>query len=341
MSDVSKSTHRVEVLQVQSVEPHPNADRLEIIPVWGYRCVVRKGEFSVGDMIAYVPPDSVVPDKEEYAFMWSGKNPSEKNRRIRSVRLRGVLSPGLVIPAPSNTTEGEDVADLLGITHWDPPPILDGLSQSQSVPGPHTPGSNTKYDLENGYRYHSIIPAGTLVQISEKLHGSNSRFTFWDGIMYAGLRTWWSAFDENKPNKQWLMIQKYPGIRKMCEANPGHILFGEVYGMVQSLRYGHTPENRYSFAAFDIFDEQNFMSIRDKTDCFQDYDIPSVPVIVNNEYSLEEINRRVDGPSLIDGANHAREGIVVTPFKESYNKEIGRVILKFVSSEFLEKDSLS
>ena len=44
------------------IEPHPNADRLELAAVGGYRCVVGKGSFTDGDLAAYIPEGSVCPD---------------------------------------------------------------------------------------------------------------------------------------------------------------------------------------------------------------------------------------------------------------------------------------
>ena len=44
------------------IEPHPNADRLELAAVGGFRCVVGKGSFTDGDLAAYIPEGAVCPD---------------------------------------------------------------------------------------------------------------------------------------------------------------------------------------------------------------------------------------------------------------------------------------
>ena len=78
-----------------------------------YQAIVRISDYKVGDLACYVPPDNVLPDKPEYAFL-KGK------LRIKSTKLRGMVSQGLVLPAPEGAGEGDDVAEQIGITHYIP-----------------------------------------------------------------------------------------------------------------------------------------------------------------------------------------------------------------------------
>jgi hypothetical protein len=55
-------------------------------------------------------------------------------------------------------------------------------------------------------------------------------------------------------------------------------------------------------------------------------------------FDAERVFALAEGPSLIPGANHLREGIVVKPMRERTDLEVGRVCLKVVSNAFLEKD---
>src|SRR5437868_1923176 len=87
------SRHEVPIVRIAAVEPHPQADRLEIVRLWGYTCVVGKGQFRAGDLACYVPPDSVVPSGPPFEFLGD-------HRLIRVRRYRGVVSQGLLIPAP-------------------------------------------------------------------------------------------------------------------------------------------------------------------------------------------------------------------------------------------------
>lgn len=62
-------THKVEICRVQ-VEPHPNADRLDIAHIFGFTCCVAKGSFEDGQLAAYIQPDSVVDsNRPEFEFL--------------------------------------------------------------------------------------------------------------------------------------------------------------------------------------------------------------------------------------------------------------------------------
>jgi hypothetical protein len=64
-----------------------------------------------------------------------------------------------------------------------------------------------------------------------------------------------------------------------------------------------------------------------------------VPVYDVIPFNIEELKKYIDGPSTVRGANHIREGIVVTPVNERHVHGLGRLQLKLVSNAFLEKDS--
>src|SRR3990172_3820195 len=107
---MEKSTHRVDVIQVK-MRPHENSDFLSLIEVYNYTVCVRTADWKDGDLAAYIPPDSVVDtNRPEFAFL---KTKDRQFERIRVKKLRGVISMGLLVPAPPNSKEGDDVAELL------------------------------------------------------------------------------------------------------------------------------------------------------------------------------------------------------------------------------------
>ena len=59
------STFAVHVVRV-AIEPHDNADALEIARVGDYRSVVRKGQFQSGELVAYIPEQALVGDAGPY-----------------------------------------------------------------------------------------------------------------------------------------------------------------------------------------------------------------------------------------------------------------------------------
>lgn len=72
-----------------------NADRLECARVGGWNCVVGKGEFKAGDYAVYFEIDSLIPDKPPFSAMEFLRS---KNFKIKSQKIRGVVSEGLLMP---------------------------------------------------------------------------------------------------------------------------------------------------------------------------------------------------------------------------------------------------
>ena len=123
---MSNSTHRVNVVRIEEILPHPNADTLGIVYIGGYQCVVKKDAYRMGHLALYIQPDTIVPATEPFKFLWadrefSGEVP-EKYRRITVRRFRKEWSEGLLMPVtdfpaliPYLYYEGKDVAELLGL----------------------------------------------------------------------------------------------------------------------------------------------------------------------------------------------------------------------------------
>jgi hypothetical protein len=65
--------------------------------------------------------------------------------------------------------------------------------------------------------------------------------------------------------------------------------------------------------------------------------LDTVPQMAGGFYSDELVRQRISGPSLVPGANHIREGIVVRAARDGRSAAGERKCLKAVSSEFLEK----
>jgi RNA ligase (TIGR02306 family) len=128
------------IQKVVSIEKHPNADTLEIVRVQGWKCLTKIGEFKVGENIIYCQVDSVLPEVEEFEFLRKNcfvNNGIVKGFRLKTIRLRGEYSQGLVLPLsildgkkyPNDSRENpeydfkenQDVTALLGIVQFERP----------------------------------------------------------------------------------------------------------------------------------------------------------------------------------------------------------------------------
>lgn len=200
------STFEVSIRKVK-IEDHPNADRLEIAKIQGteYQSLVGIGEYETGDLVAYIPEDSIVPEWLQKKLGVKGKLAGSNKNRVRSVRLRGVYSQGLCYPAkyienhdffgdgnyifrPKEATDkqfekkdksqwvakkykevevGDDVKDFLGIEKYEPP-----VPVHMSGEVFNARGNTIKYDIENFKKYPDIFQEGEKVVVGEKLHGT-------------------------------------------------------------------------------------------------------------------------------------------------------------------------
>ena len=118
------------IRRIAEIRPIENADAIEHVRVDGWWVVGKKGEFQVNDLAVYIEIDAWCPH-ELAPFLSKGKDPREyngvKGERLKTVKLRGAVSQGLLLPIPAELndptqfTEGSDVTELLGVQKWEPP----------------------------------------------------------------------------------------------------------------------------------------------------------------------------------------------------------------------------
>lgn len=163
------STHEVKVVKIDAIFPHTNSDNLEIVQIWGYQVVVRRNQFPVGSLAAYIESDYTVPlGRNEFKFLDDGKGKSRQ--RITMRRFRGEPSYGLLVPAPEGSVEGDNVMELLGVERYEPPaPKNSKMLTGIQVTGPDIPVPH--YDLESFKKYHKLFNEGERVILTEKIHG--------------------------------------------------------------------------------------------------------------------------------------------------------------------------
>ena len=324
------STHKVEVVRVK-LRPHPNADTLSIVDVFdGFPCIVRTSDWKDGDLAAYIPPDSVV-DVTRPEFAWLGGG-TKTRHHVKTVKLRGALSYGLLMPAPPGAELGDDVSEIYGVVHYEPEMHL-GTKEGEAILAPVLLRSVPKYDIDALRRHRHVFEPGEPVVVTEKIHGANSRYSCHAGEMWCGSRGEWKKKDVL--NLYWRALT--PEMEAFCQSSPGTILYGEVYGQVQDLHYG--LKNRVAFRAFDVLDTSlgEYLPEHCMRDMLTAIGVPVVPLLEEMPFDFDAVCELAEGPSTVPGADHVREGCVVRPVKERWHQTIGRVILKVVGSGYLDR----
>ena len=126
---MSKNRKLASIQYVHDITPIEGADRIELIHVLGWQCVANKGQFNVGDLCVYFEIDSFLPVMPQFEFL---RQSSYKESdilgagfRLRTMRFRGQISQGLVLPLtvfpnlPKDIFIGTDVTELLGVKKWE------------------------------------------------------------------------------------------------------------------------------------------------------------------------------------------------------------------------------
>lgn len=369
-----KSNHQVNVVRITELEKHPNADTLSIVRIGGYQVVVKTENYKVGDLAIYIQPDSVVPQSAPFEFLWADKEfldgvVPEKYRRITVRRFRKKWSEGLILPIKDFygfnpewraefSQEGDEVSEIIGITHYEPPEPIENIHGQRKQQYKWPPksfkgwvyyllhligidlngpvgGSNEKgpknpppvYDVESLKNFKNAFEDGEQVLVTEKIHGSNARYLFKDGRMYVGSRQLWKS---EKSTCIWRRaLQQHPWIEEWCRAHEGTTLFGEVVPTQGGFNYG-CRDQETKFFAFDAYTPDERWE-------FPFGAVDLVPALYGGPYSDEKVKSFVDGKSNVEGAGHIREGCVVRPMIERHVTGLGRLHLKLVSNQFLEK----
>jgi len=346
------STFEVKVRKITVIEPHNNADRLELVSIGGYRAVVQKGIHKIGDLVVYIPNDSIIPDETSEALRIKDYLVGKNKNRVKALRLRGEVSQGIVIPlhvifdylevimkvVPDETDFVED----LGITKYEEPVPV----HMQGVIRPW-PSYLSKYDIENVNKPEALhLLEGKEVVVTEKLHGTNMSVSMGmvDGVWEHHVCSRNLSLEEDENNLYWKAADKYmliPHIRNMIASITVELkeiteltIRGEVVG-VQDLKYGFNGGNP-GFFVFDIRVNGNYLPWVQMLELCETYQIDVVPFVYQGVYDYNLFKELSQDPSDIDGG--VREGIVVKPVHgDEYVHNFGRVIVKFINEDYLTR----
>jgi len=357
-----------------TIEPHPNADAIELAKVGEYRSIVRKGQFKTGDLGVYIPEAAIVPDWLIEKMGLTGRLAGKQKNRVKAIKLRGVLSQGLIyetVPGKNDSRwieietengpemlkviEGMDVANHygtnpIGITKWEPPIPVHLAGEVDNAFG-----LTIKYDIENYKKWPDVLQASEEVVFTEKIHGTWCCFGWHPDredyiVTSKGLSEKGLVFKLNDRNKNNVYIRALNStidnrgeniIERMkatsIRTEPFYIL-GEVFGPgVQDLQYG---AKEVSFRIFDIhvgYPGKGFWVSHKSLDYLCRFlGVQRVPVLYCGPFSVGKMLEFTDGKETVSGTEaNIREGIVITPTENRYDEQLGRVILKSVSEDYL------
>lgn len=338
------------IVKIDELNPIEGADAIECAVVGGWKVVAQKGLYNVGDLAVYFEIDSWIPI-DVAPFLQKGDRAHEfegvAGNRLRTVRLRGQLSQGLLMPLKEvmamgsdndvgfscevRIEEGFDMTEALGIKKWEKPVN----AQLAGVCRGNFPSLIPKTDQERVQNLKKEIASGQgdTFEVTEKLEGSSMTVyrMVVDGEMQFGVCSRNMDLKETQGNSFWDTARANDIEAKMIAVDEfwSFAIQGELIGPgIQGNIYGLKEP---MFYVFDVYDVQagEYLPPDARRELIERMGLNHAPVL-NTDYKLEqtvdEIIASAEGQSVL--AKTEREGIV---FKETR----GGFSFKAISNKYL------
>ena len=351
------------IQKIANLEAIPNADAIEVAQILGWKCVVKKDEYKVGDLVVYFEVDSFIPVKPELEFLRKGcykKLPDgTEGFRIRTIRLRGQISQGLVMPlsllGKLQVEEGTEVAEYLKVIKYEPP--IPACIAGE-VKG-YFPAFMPKTDETRVQLLQNVISryVGTKCYVTEKIDGASATYYLKDGEFGVCSRN--LDLKETSDNAFWQFAREAnieEKLRRLSdlserEYSMNHQLKnvaiqGELFG--NGIQGNPLKQNTRKVMFFQVFDIDKY--------CYLDFGnfvhamgllgLESVPILDTNFSLVDNIDELVKLSVAKSKINPKlwREGIVIRPLKETLDMGMGvgigiggsgRLSFKVVNPEYL------
>lgn len=316
------------VRKIAEVKAIPDADKICAYRVDGWWLVDSVGKYQVDDLVVYLEVDSFVPH-ELAPFLSKGKEPREfegvKGERLRTVKLRGQLSQGLLLPITVLTDngpdvglgfscevrieEGFDVTEALGILKWERPmnAQLAGMARGNFPSLVPKTDQDRIQNLTRSFEQYQLDSWS----ITEKLDGSSATFYLDDeDVFHVCSRN--LDLKEDEANSFWKVARKFQ-IEDVMRRNfmKGMAIQGEMIGEgIQGNQY-KTQLDFYVYDMYNTHTGQYILPVQLKAAC-ERLGLKHVPIIVEateiKEQTIQSILDFAEGKSLLNGSE--REGVV-------------------------------
>ena len=348
---------------ISDIQPIEGADAIEVATVGGWKVVVAKDVgHKRGDLVVYCEIDSFLPVEPEFEFLRKTsyrKMGDQEGFRLKTIKLRGQISQGLVLPlsvlekgeemkigiseqpwgdqlqlGPYDDAlvieEGTDVTDWLHIIKYEPPIPAELAGK---VKGPF-PGFLRKTDeerVQNLTKEYDLYKLTMVHQfyVTEKLDGSSATFYWKDGEFGVCSRN--LDLLETEGNTFWKVARKMKLEEKLAANGRNLALQGELIGEgIQGNPYKIKGQTVKFFNVFDIDNQVYYGLPMFLATIGHTIGAETVPIIDSMFTLPDSVERMVEYADGISALNQwfKREGVVV----RSHDRTIS---FKAISNNFL------
>jgi RNA ligase (TIGR02306 family) len=325
------------VRKISNLSPIDGADKIEVATIDGWKVVVAKDVgHKVGDLVVYCEVDSFLPIKPEFEFLrkssYKKMSDGTEGFRLKTIRLRGVVSQGLVLPLSIieytniEFEVGMDVTQLLGIVKYEPP-IPAELAGKVKGLFPSFLRKTDEERIQNLSSEYELFKENTFY-VTEKLDGSSSTYYFNDGEFGVCSRN--LELLETEGNTFWKVARELDLENKMKDFGVNISLQGELIGEgIQGNPYKIKGQTVKFFNLFDI-DLQEYHSLSVFKETMRVLGLDTVPILDTSfklPETIDELLKYSEQKSVLN-PDFDREGVVI----RSTDRKIS---FKVISNKFL------
>ncbi|MBO4287171.1 MAG: hypothetical protein J5985_03275 [Kiritimatiellae bacterium] len=335
------------IVEIASCDPIPDTERLSVATMVGkgWRVVTGRDEFTPGDIAVYFEIDSYLPpDDARYAFLRErclrrfvskGGSVLREGIRIKTAKLRGVISQGLLMPVSKfpeaeGREIGTDLTSLLKVDHYDEvkemlqPAMGNPLNAEAMGDFPSLIPKSDEERLQGLTDYFTTMK-GRLFEVTAKDDGSSATIFFSPeidtvdpfGVCSRNLRLKRPAEGE-KGAAFWQVVSKddiETKLKKHYDATKQELaLQGELVGPgINADRDRYTDFEFHVFRIWDIT-AQRFMMPKERVAFCKQLGIPHVQVLEMDFPFFDTLATMEDALKFAEGKTargNEREGIVM------------------------------
>jgi RNA ligase (TIGR02306 family) len=310
------------IRKIDALRPIEGADAIECAIVGGWTVVVKKGEYTAGDLAVYCEIDSFIPTAiapfltkpGHYTKTFEGV----EGERLRTMKLRGQLSQGLLLPmqVAEGSEEGADVSDILGITKYEAPVPAELAGEVKGM----FPSMIPKTDQERVQNLKAELAEWFAEdlhwEVTEKLEGSSMTVYCIDGEVGVCSRN--LDLKRNPDNSLWRAAIKYDLEEKLKIGGRNIAVQGELVGNgIQGNIYQMRDQDFLVYDIYDI-DAGRYFTPAERKAFVIEHKLNHCPVLAYSPRltdtlgltNMEQVLKFAEGKSVMGMIGCEREGLV-------------------------------
>lgn len=333
--------HLATIRKISATVPIVGVDKICTYIIDGWRVVDSIGKYKVSDLVVYCEVDSFIPTTVAPFLTKPEHFPKEYNgvqgERLKTIRLRGQLSQGLILPLStldpfvesdlSYLPIGTDVTEILNIQKWEVPEAAGTVRQAKGS----FPLFLRKTDQERVQNLVRDIAAraGETFEVTIKVDGSSLTAYHYNGELGVCSRN--LNLKEVEGSAFWNIVKKEQILDKIISTGRNLAVQGEL--LAPNIQANHEKVVKPEFHCFSVFDidAQTYLLPGERVELCKQLNIPHVPIVDSNfvlNHTVNQLLEMAEGKGMNKGVK--REGLV-------FKSNTSQFSFKAISNSYLLK----